>query len=105
MEEAVRELISIFETIYEVKDSGKAGKPIPGNLTSYDVCITRVTYVFSSRHLLLSRYRNSRHPEGKHKLHHLHKLHRHSDFYQSGDGGNPSEIQVSRYQPRTNLAK
>lgn len=37
VEEAVKELISIFENIYEVKHSGKTAKPLPGNFASYNV--------------------------------------------------------------------
>ena len=33
VEEAVKELISIFETIYEVKYSGKGARHLPGNAT------------------------------------------------------------------------
>lgn len=33
MEEAVKELISIFEQIYEVKYTGKQVKHVPGNST------------------------------------------------------------------------
>lgn len=107
MEEAVKELISIFETIYEVKYSGKTAKQLPGNVAGYNVSITSVTGTFSSRHLVPDRHQNSRLPEGEQMFNinlTVCTLGTVSPFYELGNGGHPSEIQVHRYLLGTNLA-